>query len=224
MKDKKIKISLILNIIIVASVIFATVAMFTGFKFMDGKNLLESTKLGMFRFFTVDSNLVMGIIAIIFIIKEIEFLRGKIEYIPTIMYILKLIGTVAVSLTFVVTFGYLAQIAEGGALALIQNSNLFFHLLVPVFSIITFAFFEKTDKLKFRYSFLGVSSALIYAIYYLTNVLTHLENGKVSSEYDFYWFVQGGIWQIFVILPLILGITYGISVLLWRLNKKKTKK
>ena len=224
MENKKIKISLVLNIIIVSFVIFATIAMFTGFKFMDGKNLLESTKLGMFRFFTVDSNLVMGIIAIIFIIKEIEFIRGKIEYIPTIMYILKLIGTVAVSLTFVVTFGYLAQIAEGGALALIQNSNLFFHLLVPVFSIITFAFFEKTDKLKFRYSFLGVSSVLIYAIYYLTNVLTHLENGKVSPAYDFYWFVQGGIWQIFVVMPLLLGVTYGISVLLWKLNKKKTKK
>ena len=165
MKDKKIKISLILNIIIVASVIFATVAMFTGFKFMDGGTLFESTKLGVFRFFTVDSNLVMGIIALVFIVKEIQYLTGKIEYIPSIMYILKLIGTVAVSLTFVVTFGYLSQIAKGGALALIQNSNLFFHLLVPVFSIITFVFFEKTDKLKFRYSFLGVSSLIIYSMY-----------------------------------------------------------
>lgn len=224
MNNKRLKISLVLNIIIVVFVTFATIAMFTGFKFMDGGSLLQSTKLGVFRFFTVDSNLVMGIIALIFIIKEIEFLSGKIKYIPSVMYILKLIGTVAVSLTFVITFGYLAQIVKGGAIALIQNSNLFFHLLVPVFSIITFVFFERTDKLKFRYSFLGVSSAIIYAMYYVTNVIIHIENGKVSPEYDFYYFVQGGMWQIFIVMPLLLGITYGISVLLWRFNKVKIKK
>lgn len=219
MDKKRLKISLILNFIIVLFVAFATFAMFTGFKFMSGGDLLESTKLGVFRFFTVDSNLVMGIIAIIFIIKEIGFLRGKIEYIPSVIYILKLIGTVAVSLTFVVTFGYLAQIVKGGALALIQNSNLFFHLLVPVLSIITFIFFEKSDKLKFKYTVLGTLSTIIYAIYYSTNVIVHIENGKVAPEYDWYWFVQGGLWQIFIVVPLILGITYGISVLLWKFNK-----
>ena len=223
MENKKLKISLVLNIIIVLFTIFATIVMFTGFKFMDGGSLLESTKLGMFRFYTVDSNLVMGIIALIFIIKEIELLTGKIDYIPSVMYILKLIGTVGVTLTFLVTFGYLAQIAKGGALAMIQNSNLFFHLLTPLFSIITFIFFEKTDKLKYKYTFLGVSSTLIYTVYYAINVLVHMENGKVSPLYDFYWFVQGGMWQIFVVIPLMLGITYGISTLLWKFNKMGVK-
>ena len=225
MDKKRLKISLILNFIIVLFVAFATFAMFTGFKFMSGGDLLESTKIGVFRFFTVDSNLVMGIIAMIFIIKEIEFLRGKIDYIPSVLYVLKLIGTVGVLLTFVVTFGYLSLIVKGGALALIQNSNLFFHLLVPVLSVVTFILFEKTNKLKFKYTFLGTSSTLIYAIYYSTNVLAHLENGKVAPEYDWYWFVQGGLWQIFIVVPVILGATYGISVLLWKFNKMgKNKK
>lgn len=47
-----------------------------------------------------------------------------------------------------------------------------------------------------------------------------MENGKVSPEYDWYWFAQGGLWQIIIVVPLIFGITYIISLLLWKLNRK----
>ena len=50
---KSIKISLIINILVVLMTIFASVVMFTGFRFMTGyEPYLESTKIGMFRFFT----------------------------------------------------------------------------------------------------------------------------------------------------------------------------
>ena len=70
----KYKISLILNIIIVIMVIGASIMMFTGFRFMPGEIILESNKLGMFKFFTVDSNLFMGIISLLFAIFEIRLL------------------------------------------------------------------------------------------------------------------------------------------------------
>ena len=58
LKNKtNIKISLAINICIFIFTILASIIMFTGFKFMHGTDIvLESTKLGMFRFFTVDSN------------------------------------------------------------------------------------------------------------------------------------------------------------------------
>ena len=60
-----IKISLAINIIIVVFTIAASIIMFTGFKFMHGyETVLESTKIGMLRFFTVDSNIFMGIVAL----------------------------------------------------------------------------------------------------------------------------------------------------------------
>ena len=56
---KKSKISLILNILIVAFVVLGTVFMFTGIKFMPSNDSLVSTKIEMFKYFTVDSNIFM---------------------------------------------------------------------------------------------------------------------------------------------------------------------
>ena len=220
MKNRKIKISFVLNITIFILTVLASIIMFTGFKFMEGEHVLESTKIGMFRFFTVDSNMFMGIIAIIFAIKESKLLKEEITEISVKMYILKLMATTGVVLTFLTVFGYLGPIAEGGTVSLIKNSNLFFHLVIPILSIFNFILFERTDKIKFRYSFLGAIPSLVYSIYYLINVLTHMKNGVVSPEYDWYWFVQGGLWQIGIVMPLMLGITCLISLILWRFNKK----
>ena len=99
------------------------------------------------------------------------------------------------------------------------NKNLFFHGLIPLLSIINFIFFEKTDKLTFKDTFLALIPIVIYAIYYLINILIHMENGLVSPKYDWYYFVQNGIWKIVIVLPLIFGISYLISYLMWKLNK-----
>ncbi len=223
MKKTSIKISLVINILIFITTIIASIIMFTGFKFMYGyETVLESTKIGMFRFFTVDSNLFMGITALVFATAEIKLLKGKTNEISLKLYILKLMATTGVGLTFLIVFGYLGQIADGGIPSMIMNSNLFFHLLIPVISMINFAIFERTDKIKFRYAILGITPAALYAIYYLINVLIHIEDGRVSPLYDWYWFVQGGLWQIVIVMPLILGITYIISLTLWGINKKRT--
>ena len=80
---KKIKISMVLNTIIVLFTLIASVMMFTGFKFMNGAEpILETTKLGMFKFFTVDSNLLMGISALLYLIQERKLLNNKIKIIP----------------------------------------------------------------------------------------------------------------------------------------------
>ncbi len=157
----KIKISLVLNIIIVILTILASIIMFTGFKFMSGPEIiLESTKIGMFKFFTVDSNILMGIVALIFLIQESKLLQGKINNINKNYYLIKLMGTSAVSLTFFVVFAYLGHIVNGGIYSMIMNSNLFFHLIIPVLSIVTFVFFEKNNTLSFKYSFYGLISTI----------------------------------------------------------------
>lgn len=218
----KYKISLILNIIIFMMVICASIMMFTGFRFMPGEIILESNKLGMFKFFTVDSNLFMGIISLLFAIFEIRTLRGKIDEIPKYMYILKLMATTGVTLTFVVVFAYLWPLV-GSLYLMILNSNLFFHLLVPVFSMITFVFFEKNNKISFKYSFYGLIPIIMYGLYYLINVLIHMNNGIVSPVYDFYYFVQNGVWTSIIVVPVMFIISYIISLILWRFNRIKNK-
>ena len=222
MKNKSVKIPLVLNIIIFIFVLFASIMMFTGLKLIHKYDIvLESTRLGMLKFFTVQSNLFMGIISLIFIIDEINILKGNKKEISFIKYILKLMSTSAVGLTFFVVFTYLGSITKYGIISLLMNSNLFFHLIIPVLSIITFIFFERTDKIKFKHTLYGIVPTFIYGIYYTTNVLIHTENGMVSPKYDWYWFVQGGIWTALIVVPVIFFISYLISLGLWAINRNK---
>lgn len=220
MKQRNIKISLIINIIIVLLTVFATIIMFIGFRFMHGSEpILETTKFGVFKFFTVDSNVFMGIVSLAFIIEETKLLKGKIKDISKTMYIFKLMSTTAVTITFLTVFLYLGPISDGGIISMLQNSNLFFHFIIPVLSIITFILFEKTDKLELKNSLYGIIPTLLYASYYVTNILIHMENGKVSPIYDWYWFVQNGVWTAFIVAPFMLLIAYITSLLLWKINK-----
>lgn len=217
-----IKVSLILNIITTLFTIVASTIMFTGFNFMHtNETVLESSKLGMLKFFTVQSNVFMGIIALLFAFEEIKLLNEKEKNISKKLYILKLMSTTAVGLTCFIVFSYLGPISKGGIISMLMNSNLFFHLLIPVISIINFIFFEKTNIIIVKETFYGIIPILLYAFYYLTNILIHMENGKVSVLYDWYWFVQQGVWTAIYVVPMILGITYIISFILWKLNKYK---
>ena len=211
------KKSLILNIIIVLLTIFASILMFTGIKITHGAEpILETTKLGMFKFFTVDSNIFMGLTSLLFIIKE-----TKSEEITKTTFRLKLMSTTAVSLTFIVVFTYLGPISKDGIISLLQNSNLFFHLVIPVLSIITLILFERTNKLKFKDTLYGIIPTIIYATFYLINIIIHIENGKVSPVYDWYWFVQNGLKTAIIVAPMIILISYIISLILWKLNRKE---
>ena len=222
MKSKSLKIALVLNIIIVLFTILALIMMFNGIKISNGyEPVVEKTSISMFKLFTVDSNLLMGIVALIFVILEYQILKGTRKDISKNMYILKLMATTAVGLTFFVVFVYLGPISKGGILSMLRNSNFFLHLIVPVLSIITFIFFEKNDKLKFRYVFCGLIPTLFYGVFYIINILIHMENYKVSPIYDWYWFVQNGVWTAVIVAPFIVLITYGISFTLWKINKTK---
>lgn len=220
MEKDRYKVAFIINILIFLLTVFASIVMFTGFKFMHGiEPQLECSAFDMFKFFTVDSNMFMGIVALLFAIQEIRFINGKIESIDSIWYIFKLIATVGVSLTFVTVFAYLGPISKGGIMSMLMNSNLFFHLFIPVLSIVSFIFFERTNKLNFKCSFYGPIPMLLYGVFYTTNVLLHIENGSVSTKYDWYWFTQNGLWTIVFTIPLMFTVTYIISLFLWKFNK-----
>ena len=210
----KKKTSLIINAVIFILTVFASFLMFTGIKITNGAEpILETTKLGMFKFFTVDSNLFMGIISLIFVIKNKSITKN--------MYRLKLMSTTAVSLTLIVVLAYLAPISQGGLKSMLQNSNLFFHLIIPALSIINFTIFENTNKLKIKDTLYGLIPTIIYAILYVINLIIHIENNEISPKYDWYWFAQNGILQAILTAITIITTTYIITLLLWKLNKRR---
>ena len=220
-----LKKSLILNIMIIIFTVFSCYAMFAGLYFMSGDKeyALSSKNLSMFKYFTVDSNVLIGIASIIFVVEEYKVLRKKKTELSKKLYLFKLAATSAIALTFLVTFAYLVPVVGYGFKAMIMNSNLFFHLITPLLAIFTFSLFENTDKIGKKEVIVGIVPTACYAIYYLINIVTHMTNGKVSPEYDWYFFMQGGIWTAFIVVPLMLLITYLISLFLWKINKKLVK-
>jgi len=211
--------SFIINIAIFGLVIMSTVFMMTGYEFMGEGLKLTATKVEALKFFTVDSNLLMGLIAIIFAVYQILYMTCKIEKIPTAIYVLKLTGTVGVVLTFITTACFLAPFLVDDYFSLFTNSNLFFHFVIPVMSLITFVFLEEMGAIRWRYSFIGMIPMVIYSIFYSITAISHAENGKVPFQYDWYGFVQGGLINMIFVLPVMLGGTYLIAYLLWLGNK-----
>lgn len=175
--NKNIKISFIINILTVIMTIAALSIAFSGFKFMHGyepSSELSDTQI--FSYFTVQANTFMGIVSFVFAIKELQILKGTKKVIPLRYYILKMIATVAVSLTFLVVFGYLGFASKGGIASLLRNSNLFFHLIINILSFQNiFSIFPLIASIIVIISFMmnnenyirgiGVISALCWLVY-----------------------------------------------------------
>ena len=218
----KIKISMILNCLIVILVIFSIIAMMTGFEFTGPNTLLSDTHVNVFKFFTVDSNILAGLSCLLLFVAEYINIKKK-KNISKIVSVLKFMGTVSVMLTLIVTLFFLAPSSSARLVDFYQNSNLFFHLIVPLLCLVSFVFYDPID-IKFKDTFFGVIPMLIYAVYYLTAVYTHLYHGKVLWKYDFYGFLKWGPQSVLLVAPIIILFTYLIGLCLWFCYKKVNKK
>lgn len=219
---KTIKNAFRLNVLIFILELFSVIWMMSG----TGGGILSSVSLSYFKFFTVDSNILLGITAVIAAIDEKRVLSGKKSSISEYTYITKLVGTVGVTLTMIVTIFFLAPTSAAaiGWFGLFYYNNFLMHLLNPVLAIVTFLFYEQTDSISFKHTFTGIIPMLIYAVYYVSIAFTHSSNGKISEGYDWYGFFVLGTASAVIVVPLFILLTYGISFLLWRLNRHKFKK
>ncbi len=215
-----LKKSFIYNILIFIIVLLGTIFMITGYQFMTNSTTLIASGLSAFKYFTVDSNIIAGIASLIMIIYEHQVISKKRKIIPKYVYVFKYISTVAVMLTFIVTLFYLAPIFGSKFYTLYLNTNLLFHLIVPILCLISFIRYEK-GYINFKDTFLGLIPMGIYAIYYVINILVHLNNGQIDKVYDWYSFVIGGPLTIIIAVLIITCITYLISYLIWKFNKKE---
>ena len=220
---KREKVAVVLNCIIFIFTLFATIAMIIGFHFMGDIKVLSSRNFKAFKYFTVDSNVFAGLISLVFVIYKLCCPQKKTE-LPVALYILKLAATTGVTLTMMVTVFFLAPRSTTTYFDYFKNSNLFMHLLTPLVCIISFIFFEPAEKQKFPLSFTGVIPMVLYAFFYIPNVLLHLENGKVLGAYDWYGFLFAGLNTIWFVIPLLLVVTWIFALGLWALNRKFAKK
>jgi hypothetical protein len=221
-KNKKMIVSFIINIII--SILTLNIILMSIFRVRiiygyEPSIIVDGVPI--FSYFTTQSNIFVGIISFIFANREYLVLKKKKKDIPTNIYVLKFAATVAVSLTFFIVFSYLGFVVNGGHAALLKDNNFFFHLVIPVISIINFIVFEKTNKIKFKYIFFGVLPTFLYEIYYVSNLLITAIKDGVTPQNDWYFFVQSGIIRPIIAAPSMLLITFLLSLIIWNLNKSK---
>ena len=219
--NRKMMISFIINILISILTVNTIIMCITGFEFMKGyEPYPELFEVPIYSYYTVQSSIFMGIISFIFANREYQILKGRKKEISLVYYIFKMVATVAVSLTFFVVFAIFGFMARGGHIGLLRNSYLFFHLVIPVVSILNYVIFERTSIIKFKYIFYGILPTFLYEIYYTINILMNMKNGGVTLRNDWYSFAQNGLLRTILVAPTMLGITFCLSLVIWRLNKK----
>ena len=213
--ERNIKRSFLLNLLIFVLTLLAVAMIMTGFRFSGGEAVLTAKKLAAFKYFTMDSNVLMGLTALLYALWE-----RKREP-PVWLRLLKLTATVGVTLTLLTVALFLGPFVMGmdRFLSLYADSNLFLHLIIPLLSIVAYVCTERSRAIRFRQTWFGVIPMVIYGAFYMANVLRHMEGGRVSFQYDWYGFAQGGPAASVVVFFGMILVTWLISVVLWRMNR-----
>ena len=206
-------ISIALNFL---AFILTCVGTYVMLKGIDADEHLAADGWGSIKYFTVQSNLLYGVYAGIFAVCELIY--GTAEAMPAVLYLLKYIFTVGVTLTMLTVLLYLAPIVEKSYPPLFKGANLYFHLLVPLLGIISFCFFEKSAEISVPQVFLGLIPFGGYSIYYAINALSHAENGQVSIKYDWYSFLAKGTDKSVIAFVVMLAAGTAVCFGLWSVN------
>ena len=171
------------------------------------------------RYFTVQSNLLMGLAALVYGLQLLRLLLGRTRRVPKWSQVLLLMGAASVGLTFLVVIGFLIPVIR--VKGMFVGANLWFHLVVPLLSILSYAFLDRFTKLRKRAIFLGALPMLLYGIGYMLNCLVNGpgDYGNYQTVNDWYFFLAWGIPVGFTIFGLLIAVTVGLSALLRRVNQ-----
>ncbi len=200
------KISVCLNIVIAVLVVGCTVWMMAG---IEGP--LADRGAAALKFFTVDSNILMGITAVIVAVLKIKR-KGEL---PRWALALYLVAAASVMLTFTVVALLLSPFVPSGYFSLFTKYNFFFHFFVPVLGAVDFIFFEDGRKLRFRACFLAIIAVALYGVYYIVPLmLTAAPDGTVNAARDWYMFFRLGTKMLVPVILIISGMDFAGSVLL----------
>lgn len=174
--------------------------------------------LGYFKPYTIDTNVLNGIISFMMATFNIYNLIENKDELPRFLVVGQLISTVGVTVTLMTVIFFLAPtqyMAFGGFIWLFINDMFFFHLVNPILSILNFIFINKRYDLNNKEVLMGMLTTIAYSFVYTYNVVI------TKSWSDFYGFTFGGKLYMAVISIIVMYlVTYLFSYLLVKLNKK----
>lgn len=197
-------LSIVFNIAIVTMTVLAMSEFYSE---IGGRANMQVKKARCLEYFTVQSNLLCSLTAIVMIVFGVLRLINGMGA-PLWALVLKLIGTAAVGLTFFVVFLMLAPYA--GYKFMIEGGSLYMHLITPLAAMVSFILLDGGPKLPMWTVALAIIPTFLYGIVYLYQVVVKGE--KNGGWEDFYGFNKGGKWPLSSVL--LLAMTALIAFLL----------
>lgn len=164
--------------------------------------------------YTVQSNILALLSSSILVVCQIRFLT-KEKNIPSFAKVFKHLSTTNLFLTIVVVITMLAPQSGDWYFMLVYFPNLFYHLLAPIFAILSFVFLEWEPMLNFKSTLIPITYTIIYAIVLIILNLTYVYHGPY-----FFLYVYEQPWYLSVIYTITIpGIAYLFDIILYNSNK-----
>ena len=171
-----------LNILIALITLIIVVSFFR----KEGQWVPERGKFAL-RFFTTLSNILCAAACLL------TALAMNAGGVPEWIWMLKYIGTAAVTVTMLTVLLFLAPSFGKGALkVLLSGTDLFMHLITPLLALVSFCVFERRG-MTFCQSLWGLLPVVLYGPLYLYKILFALPEKRWE---DFYGFNKQGKWPV----------------------------
>ena len=164
-----------------------------------------------FFFFTVQSNIFIIAISLIFLVNEIVVLVTNKGFINQTLRHIKYVATVAITVTFLVFFTMLAPLM--GVDYLLSFNNFSLHAIVPILAIIDFIIFDTDINLTYPNSLLATIAPISYVLFVYIGACFKLQYGEnLYYPYFFLDFETNGFLfeKGFGIIPWIIILLAGI--------------
>lgn len=140
--------------------------------------------IGALRYFTVLSNLLCAFSALAVALTR----AGSFPY---AVWLMKYLGTAAVTVTLVVVFVFLGPTM--GYAKLLKGRDFMLHLVCPLLGIASFCFFERAYPLPVGVALLGMIPMALYGAMYLYRVVLCPEGKRWE---DVYGYNKDGKWPV----------------------------
>ena len=178
-------------------------ALYTFFTRMGTGNMAVRGAL-CFRYFTVDSNILVCLLSLPGMAGAVRALRSGEFTLSAGAVRAKFVGAAAVGLTFTVVMVFLGPLFGYGAM--FRGLNLYLHLVNPLLAMASLIFWERGPAPERRDLLWAALPMVVYGLIYLTMVMV------VKGWRDFYGFNIGGFWYISYLA--VLAAQMGIAALL----------
>ena len=181
-----------------------------------------------FFFFTVQSNIFIMLMALIFLINEVVFLITNKSFINQTLLHIKYVATIAITVTFLGFFTMLAPLM--GVDYLLSFNNFSLHAIVPILAIVDFFLFDKDIKLTYKSSLLATISPICYVIFVYIGAIFKLEYSE-NLNYPYFFLnidtngflFEKGTMGIIPWIIILLGFIIGLGCLFCLFMKLRQK-